>query len=533
MARETIDFGVDLGTTNSSIAVMTDTGPEVFRNNEGFEYTPSAAWIDKKNNLFVGRRAKERLEDDYENAAGEFKLQMGTQQERVFARSGRRMKPEELSAEVLKSLKADVRQNSGEEIQAAVITVPAAFELPQCEATNRAAQLAGFSQSPLVMEPVAAALAYGFNSEQDNVFWLVYDFGGGTFDAAVIQVRDGAIQVVNHEGDNHLGGKLIDWAIVDELLIPAAIQERRLTDFRRGGNNKWIGAIAKLKQHAEEAKIRVSRDNSAEIIIEFLCQDDRGDAVRFEYELKRADLERLAEPFVRRSINICKKVLVDKRLSPANMEKLILVGGPTLTPYFRERLEDKGEGLGIPLEFRVDPLTVVSRGAAIFSRTQRVTGIEPETVRPGQFALQLEYKPVGPDTEPLLGGRVMSQETKDFSGFHIEFIRPAGHPPYRSGRIGLGRDGSFMINLLAEKGPANTFMIELYDAKGNKCETVPDRIRYTVGQVITDPPLIHSVGVAMANNEMDILLEKGIALPARRRSIHRTVVDVRKGRRAA
>lgn len=528
MARATIDFGIDLGTTNSSIAVLRGIEGEVFKNNEGVEYTPSVVWIDKNDRLFVGRRAKERLEDDRDNAFCEFKLQMGTPTEYVFARSGRRMKPEDLSAEVLKSLKGDVKQRIGEDVQAAVITVPAAFELPQCEATKKAGQLAGLTLSPLLQEPVAAALAYGFQSESDRVFWLVYDFGGGTFDAAIIQVRDGVIQVVNHGGDNHLGGKLIDWEIVEQLLIPAATSQYRLTDFRRG-NPKWIAAIAKLKLKAEEAKIQVSRYESAEIIIDFLCQDDRGEAVRFEYELKKSDVERLAEPFVLRSINICKKVLAEKRLGVGNIEKVLLVGGPTLMPYLKERLADRNEGLGIPLEFGVDPLTVVARGAAIFAGTQRPEGIAPRVVAAGQYAIELEYKPVGADTEPLVGGKVIATDDQNLSGFTIEFVNLDARPQWRSGKLGLAPNGGFMTNLWAEKGRPNTFLIELCDATGTKLETVPDRLTYTVGLAITDPPLIHSVGVALANNEVKVFFEKGRPLPARLRSVHRTAFDVRRG----
>ena len=131
MTRTTIDFGIDLGTTNSAIAVLNGTQVEVVRNNEGFEYTPSVVWIDKQGRLVVGQRAKQRLDADPDNAFSEFKLQMGRTQEYRFERSGRVMTPEELSAEVLKSLKADVKQRRGEDLQAAVITVPAAIELPQ------------------------------------------------------------------------------------------------------------------------------------------------------------------------------------------------------------------------------------------------------------------------------------------------------------------------------------------------------------------------------------------------------------------
>lgn len=155
MSRQTIDFGIDLGTTNSSIAVFSGTATQVFMNHENLEYTPSAVWMDPSGNTVVGRRAKEQTEKDRENAFSEFKLQMGTTHEYVFARTGRKMRAEELSAGVLKDLRDTVRRRSGEEVTSAVVTVPAAFELPQCEATKRAAELAGFSVAPLLQEPVA------------------------------------------------------------------------------------------------------------------------------------------------------------------------------------------------------------------------------------------------------------------------------------------------------------------------------------------------------------------------------------------
>jgi molecular chaperone DnaK len=523
----TIDFGIDLGTTNSSIAALRGTEVEVFRNNEGFEYTPSAVWLDKNGGLRVGRRAKERLEDDRENAFCEFKLQMGTGIDYVFARNGAKLKPEELSAEVLKSLKADVAQKKGEEVLAAVITTPAAFEQPQVEATQRAAQLAGFLCSPLLQEPIAAAMAYGFQSESDKVFWLVYDLGGGTFDAAVIHVRDGVIQVVNHGGDNHLGGKLLDWEIVEQLLIPALVREHRVTDFRRG-NPKWIAAVSKLKLQAEQAKIRLSRDESVDIGVDYLCADDSGTPVRFEYELRRADVERLAEPYIVRSINICKRVLAERRLGVSDIERILLVGGPTLMPYLRQRLADPRDGLGIPLEFSIDPLTVVARGAAIFSGTQRFQRPRGPVVE-GTCRLALEYQPVGADPEPLVGGVVQRAEGTPAAGCAIEFVNDESRPPWRSPRLQLPANGSFMTNLFAERGRRNTFRISLFDATGSPLLVQPDSLSYTIGMSITDPPLMHSVGVALANNEMEWLIEKGTPLPARRRCRLRTATEVKAG----
>ncbi len=139
-----------------------------------------------------------------------------------------------------------MQQRTGEVVEASVITVPAAFELHQCDATRKAAQLAGFKQSPLLQEPVAAALAYGFQVDEEKAYWLVYDFGGGTFDAAIIKSEEGTIHVVDHGGDNFLGGSNIDWAIVEKLLAPRVAKEFGLADFVRG-NKKWGQAFARLK----------------------------------------------------------------------------------------------------------------------------------------------------------------------------------------------------------------------------------------------------------------------------------------------
>lgn len=525
--RTTIDFGIDLGTTNSAIAVLEGNDVQVIRNNENFEYTPSAVWIDRNGRLYAGRQAYERLEDDPDNAHAEFKLQMGSSEARTFVRSGRQLKPEDLSAEILKSLRSDALRRRRENPEAAVITVPAAFELPQCEATKAAALSAGLKQAPLLQEPVAAALAYGFQSKQDKAFWLVYDFGGGTFDAAVVSVRDGVIQVVNHRGDNHLGGKLIDWAIVTDLLVPALTKDRPLSDFRRG-NPKWRAAFAKLKFEAEKAKIRVSDNESVPIEIDALCKDDRGDTVKFHCELYRGDVEKLMEPLVLRSINLCRAVLSEKRLAPANIEKILLVGGPTQAPYLQQRLSDPREGLGIALDFSVDPMTAVARGAAIFSGTQRVDAA-PQPVKAGEYALELDYKAVGSDPEPMVGGRVVSSSGPVPSGSTVEFINSAIRPPWRSGKIGVSPEGTFLAQLWAEKGKENVFDIELRDGAGNLQTVSPNKISYRVGMVISEQIVIHSVGVALANNELRVFVEKGAALPNKARRILRSAVEVRKG----
>lgn len=528
MTRQTIDFGIDLGTTNSSIAALEKNGPHVFRNNEGDQITPSAVYIDKKGAVRVGESAKERIVSEPTEAVAEFKLWMGTEQKKTFARANRSFTPEELSAEVLKSLKQDVKRNTGEDVEAAVITVPAAFDAPQSNATERAAKLAGIRVSPLLQEPIAAALAYGFHSDRENVFWLVYDFGGGTFDAAVIHVRDGLIEVVNHGGDNDLGGKLIDWAIVEQIFVPKILREFQLSDFNRN-NQKWRSAFAKLKHWAERAKIALSKDQGFDLPDEFICISDDGTPVQLECFVSRGQVEALVHPHVAKTINICRRVLAEKKLGAVDIERVLLVGGPTYAPYLRQILPDATDGLGIPLEFGIDPLTVVAQGAALFAGGQKLTKTKA-ALQGGAFSLELEYKPIGAETEPLVGGRVVSADRKSLDGFSLRFTNSEAKPSWNSGNVRVQQDGTFMATLWAEKQHQNRFAIELFDSTGRKCQVIPESMLYTVGLVITDPPLTHTIGIAMANNEVDVIFEKGRPLPAKSKiHTHQTVVAVRRG----
>jgi molecular chaperone DnaK len=310
LKRTTVDFGIDLGTTNSAIAVFTGSRGEPTkiikntRDGTDADITPSAIYINKKGVLRVGRRAKDRLEDEDQDVHIEFKRQMGTDHLYVFKSSGQSRKPEELSAEILKSLRGDVEQRTGEVIESAVITVPAAFELHQCDATRKAAELAGFKQSPLLQEPVAAALACGFDLDSTKTYWLVFDFGGGTFDAAIIRSEEGTIHVVDHGGDNFLGGSNVDWAIVEKLLAPRAAKDFGLSEFVRG-NAKWKRAFLKLKRGAEIAKIDLSR-NERTTVEACKFEDDRGDEIEFECELTRDEVVKVTEAFILRAAGIAK-----------------------------------------------------------------------------------------------------------------------------------------------------------------------------------------------------------------------------------
>lgn len=521
MERQTIDFGIDLGTTNSAVAVLRGVSTEIIKSNRDADITPSVVGIDKRGAMRVGEDARGLAISDSGNAFSEFKRQMGANFQYIFERSGIAKRPEELSAEVLKELRGNVQQRTGESIDAAVITVPAAFELHQCDATRKAAELAGFVQSPLLQEPVAAALAYGFQTDSDRTFWLVYDFGGGTFDAAVIKSEEGTVRVVNHGGDNFLGGSDIDWALINGVIGPQLVSEYGMKEFSRG-NPRWRVAFAKLKQSIERAKISLSRKESA-LIEDCSFQVEGGETIEVDFELSRSQVIAAAEPLIRRSVDICKQVLEEKKLSPSAIEKMILVGGPTLAPYFREQLQNS---LGIALEHGVDPLTVVARGAAVFAGTQK-RAVNKKTQDKTAFAIDLKHKPVGFDSAPLIGGRISAPDGSLLVGYSIEIVNEQSK--WRSGKLAVSAEGVFTSTLRADRGTRNNYEIYLLDSKGERRRTAPDSFTYTIGSVVDEQPLINSMGVVTVDNEFDCLLQKGRGLPAKITKSYTTAAAMKKG----
>lgn len=528
MKRATIDFGIDLGTTTSCIAVLDGTTSRIIRLKDRREFMPSMVSYNKKGRLLLGDDATSQLisadESEGDDVCYEFKLAMGSPDPfHTFKINNKTMTPEELSAEVLKELKKYGQSELSEEITAAAIGIPAVFESPQSAATDRAAKLAGLSPSPLIQEPVAAALTYGFQTATDNAFWMVYDFGGGTFDAAIMQIRDEQIQVVNHAGDNRLGGGLIDWAIINKLLIPDIKTQYKLAK----DSPLWERPIKRiLKHYTEKAKISLSTNKETLLEINQLWFDNNGDT-SFERVIKRSEIEPLMEPFIERSLEICKKALYDARLSSSDIQKLILVGGPTLTPMFRELLT---ESLGITLEFKEDPITVVARGAAIFAGTQFINKADSKKIPllvPGQFYIELDYQTIGDDAEPLIAGKVSANKVQDLSGYHIEFTSSTGD--WRSGKIELGNNGGFVGNVVAQRNRKNEYLIELTDGNGNLKDITPNHFDYTMGITISAQTLVNDIGVALANGEVENLFEKNTPLPAKKRIELYTTKTVKRG----
>ena len=266
-----INYGIDLGTTNSVIAKFTKGKIEVFRNPQdyGNETLPSIVYY-KKDKVVVGKQAKVFIErGDPSQVFGRFKRLMGTNETKRVKILNTSKTPVELSAEVLKELKGFV--HTGEQVDAAVITIPASFTIPQSNATSEAGYLAGFKQVILLPEPIAASLAYAINQnikDLENKQWLVYDLGGGTFDVALVKVKDGELKVIDHEGDNFLGGANFDDIIVEKIIIPYLTKNYKFTDLEskmKSASNDYNSFLYRCNITAEDAKIALSNKLSAEI----------------------------------------------------------------------------------------------------------------------------------------------------------------------------------------------------------------------------------------------------------------------------
>ena len=315
MTRKTVDFGIDLGTTNSAITLQEW---------EEIEVIPSVVHLTDTGLRRVGKAAREQLEHDPDNTKAEFKRLMGTTTKLSFDASGRSLTPEELSAEVLKHLIESAREKTGEEIDCAVITVPALFEIPQNEATERAAALAGITFAPLLQEPIAAALAYGFGREErtaERSFWMVYDFGGGTFDVSIVSIRDGRLSVVDHDGDNFLGGKDLDKRLLE--LVVRRVEEQHAIPALVHGHDDYSTLMSSLRIAVERGREELSTNTETLIAVRDLARNEKGETIDLEVAVSRMELDRLVLPEISRSVDICERLLDRNRLTSDDVERLV------------------------------------------------------------------------------------------------------------------------------------------------------------------------------------------------------------------
>ena len=545
MARVKIDYGIDLGTTNSAIARMENGEVKIIKSDTQKDTTPSCVYF-RKNTTLVGDTAYARYGDEHKEAAKdfsltgnihhdfntfiEFKRTMGSDKTYESKSAARSLTSEELSSEILKALKNYVRD---EDFSSVVVTVPARFRNNQIDATQKAAELSGFKYCELLMEPIAASIAYGVNSKSVNGYWLVFDFGGGTFDAALMRVEEGIMKVVDTDGDNHLGGKDLDYAVVDNVILPYLKENYQIEKIL--SNEYGKGELREaLKAMAEEAKIAISPPSktSADIYTNKpLGEDDKGNEIDFEIKMSLEVYENAVAPIFQRAIDITKKLIESNNLKSSDLEMVLLVGGPTLSQTLRKMLKEQ---LKTKIDTSIDPMTSVAVGAALFASSKDIPSTFQKRDKE-KIQLILKYPNNTVETEEDLGIKIDRGQTQGQIPSKIFAEISRKDKGWSSGKVEIVGDAE-IISLLLTTGKSNGFEIKIFDDKGNAFNCEPSS--FTIIQGFKEPPatLPYDLGIeAFVGDSVKKLLNgfhglgKNQSLPAKGKDIFKIQKDIRPG----
>ena len=432
-------IGIDLGTTNSCVAVMEGGEPVVIANSEGARTTPSVVGFTKTGDRLVGQVAKRQAITNPENTVASIKRYMGTDHKVTL--NGKEYTPQQVSAMILQKLKADAEAYLGETVTEAVITVPAYFNDSQRQATKDAGTIAGLNVRRIINEPTAAALAYGVDKEDDQKI-MVYDLGGGTFDVSIIEMGDGVTEVLATNGDTHLGGDDFDQRIIDWMAD--AFQTENGIDLRK---DKM--AAQRLKEAAEKAKIELSSAMSSQINLPFITADATGPK-HLDMTLTRAKFNELTADLVDRTMGPVRKALQDAGLRPSDLKKVLMVGGSTRIPAVYDAVKKE---LNCEPFKGINPDECVAVGAAIqggvlqgdvkglllLDVTPLSLGIETlggvctkiidrnttiPTHKSQVFSTAADNQP-SVEVNVLQGEREFARDNKSLGVFHLDGIAPA------------------------------------------------------------------------------------------------------------
>ena len=526
MAKLKMKYGIDLGTTNSAICKMENGEPTIKKTDTLKDTLPSCISFTKKKLSRVGDSAYNDLRQDRSRATKvwsngnsnvfiEFKRTMGLDTKYASSNMERSYSSEELSAEVLKTLKSFIGDDT---VDACVITIPAKFKAPEIAATMRAAKLAGIDHCSLLQEPIAASMAYGLTTDNKNGYWLVFDFGGGTFDAALLQVEDGIMQVKDTEGDNYLGGKNLDYAIVDEIIIPY-LKENYAIDGIMATATKRVILRDAVKYYAEPVKNQLSFKPSVDIMspLDEFGEDDEGEPLELDMVITAEQMQQVLSPIFQKALDIVKGLLKRNNLKGGDLSSLILVGGPTYSPVLRQMLKEQ---ITANVDTSIDPMTAVARGAALYATTQEYDADVKASAEEQQVALELGYKSTSVLPSEYVIVKLLSNESKGISGKSLMFEVTSGDGSWSSGKLALTATGD-AVECVLKEGRANAFTIAVCDEIGNKLPCFPNELTIIQGSQVDSAPLPYNIGIEAHDAVMDRDvfvplkgLEKNQSLPA-------------------
>ncbi len=530
---QTINFAIDLGTTNSLIAKYNAGKVEIFKNPASLKETLPSVVAFRKERVIVGDKARELVEKDPSNVVSLFKRKMGTDDSFFIKNLNDTRSPIQLSATVLRELKNFVY--SGETVSSVVITIPASFDTIQSNATKKAGYEAGFQEVVLLQEPIAASLAFANKTEEGTDIdgqWLVYDLGGGTFDVALVRFEEGEMRVMDHEGDNFLGGLDFDSLIIEQIIVPFLRSQGDFGDVlkeMKNSDGRYNKLYYVLRYKAEEAKIMLSSTASTEI--EFEIEDLDGEEHELVCPISRESFERCIRGKIEGTVEMIRSILERNDLHSSEIQQIILIGGSTYIPLVKKTI---AEALQITVNQSVDPTNAVVVGAAHFAggKNRKIEADTPaknaqqSNAAPSVF-LKTAYQKATHDREEYF----MADVSGSTMGVLYRIIRQGGG--YDSGQKALSGRIAEVLPLVPNT--LNTFSIRLTDANGNVMSCNVESIEIVQGKfTLHGQPLPNDICIEVDdfhNNttKLEVVFEKNALLPLKKTLMRTVSKTINKG----
>ncbi len=510
--KNTIDIGIDLGTTNSVIAKYEKGEVEIFSDPKSNKYFIPSVVAYSSDNVVVGDRALEFIRDNPQSVASTFKRKMGTCDEYYIQSIEKYKSPLELSTEVLKKLRSIATKDTF--LQSAVVTIPSSFDTVQANATKEAGKMAGFSNVVLLQEPIAASLAYANQTKRifnDHEIWLVYDLGGGTFDVALIEISNGEMRMLDHEGDTLLGGKDFDRKIVENVIIPFLSENYKLSNFGaelKSASGKYNKLWKLLMQKAEQAKIDLTNNKNTVINLDIKIPDSI--EIDDKINLSREQFEKIAKGIVEHTIRLSSKMLKRNLLQSDDIKFILMTGGATKTPFVGKTLEEK---LAVQINTEIDPITSVAIGAAFFAGTKVVENYNEPSERKTHenISVKVAYEKNTKESYASLSATASG----NIENLEYDIIREDGG--YLTERIPLTPN---IVELLPlEKNTYNFFRFRIFSPDNKEIETSIERMtiaqgRYNVaGQLLPEDICLEIDDPESGSTRLLLLFNKNSVLP--------------------
>ena len=524
-----INYGIHLGLSSASIAKMKDGEPCIIKSDTMRDKLPVCVYFNKKGAVQVGDAAFDAHKRDAlnsqkgwnsstQNSFTEFTQTLGTDKVYYSSNANKSFSSTELVAEVLKAL---ISLEKDVDINAAVITVPDGFKINQINAVREAGKLAGLKQVETVSESFAAALAYGLDSNKEDGFWLIFDFGISCFNSALLKVEEGIMRVIDTEGDNYLGGENLDFAIVDEIILPY-IQENFVIDSFLADDKKKQMLRNSLRFYAETAKIKLSFSDETSIFSDLdgiPGEDDEGEEFELDLTVTQADITKALSPIFQKAIDISKILLERNNLKGSSLNSLILVGGPTFSPVLRKMLETQ---ICKP-DTSADPMTVVSKGAALYASTVDISKeVREQTRDKTKIQLEIANESSTVETEEFVPIKILADKTEEEIPKKVFAEVTRGDKAWSSGKVEINSIGEIVDVALVDE-VNNHFDILLYDNEGNvlKCEPDSFDILQLAEWQVSRATLPYNIGIEVEDKQTGKIvfrtikgLEKNQSIPA-------------------